>query len=100
MTTSASGASAYSVTSHHPRCPTGQSTGDQWFDERQFEAYRELGYQLCKQALTETGDLIGNRLIPGVWRRPGFTNAPRVESRKKEMTEWDGLSASANVPGR
>ena len=26
-----------------------QSTADQFFDEKQFEAYRELGYQLCKQ---------------------------------------------------
>ena len=26
-----------------------QSTGDQFFDETQFEAYRELGYQLTKQ---------------------------------------------------
>jgi len=25
-----------------------QSTGDQFFDERQFEAYRELGYQIGK----------------------------------------------------
>lgn len=28
-----------------------QSTMDQIFDEEQFEAYRELGYQLCKQML-------------------------------------------------
>ncbi|MCH8347080.1 MAG: hypothetical protein IH901_01080 [Proteobacteria bacterium] len=30
-----------------------QSTADQFFDERQFEAYRELGYQLAKPALAK-----------------------------------------------
>ncbi|UCC84766.1 MAG: hypothetical protein JSW46_07555, partial [Gemmatimonadota bacterium] len=29
-----------------------QTTADQFFDEEQFEAYRELGYQLAKQLLT------------------------------------------------
>ena len=28
-----------------------ESTGDQFFDEKQFEAYRELGYQLGKRML-------------------------------------------------
>ncbi len=28
-----------------------QSTGDQWFDEAQFEAYRELGYSIVKSFL-------------------------------------------------
>jgi hypothetical protein len=26
-----------------------QSTGDQFFDEEQFEAYRELGYEIAKR---------------------------------------------------
>lgn len=28
-----------------------QTTADQWFDERQFEVYRELGYHIAKQAM-------------------------------------------------
>ncbi|MFN0193462.1 MAG: patatin-like phospholipase family protein [Aestuariivirga sp.] len=31
-----------------------QSTGDQFFDEEQFEAYREVGYRICEQMI---GDL-------------------------------------------
>lgn len=31
-----------------------QSTADQFFSERQFEAYREIGYQIAKQMLKDT----------------------------------------------
>ncbi len=41
----------YSYKKTHPAFPD-QSTVDQFFDEAQFEAYRELGYQLGKQACT------------------------------------------------
>ena len=34
----------------HPSFPH-QSTADQFFDERQFEAYRELGYHVAWQAM-------------------------------------------------
>lgn len=34
----------------HPQYPH-QTTADQWFDEQQFEAYRELGYHIGKEAL-------------------------------------------------
>ena len=34
----------------HPNFPH-QTTADQWFDEQQFEAYRELGYHIGKEAL-------------------------------------------------
>ncbi len=30
-----------------------QSTADQFFSERQFEAYREIGYQIAKQMLKD-----------------------------------------------
>lgn len=44
----------------HPAFPH-ESTGDQWFDEDQFEAYRHLGQQiaeaLCRQLLVGEGDL-------------------------------------------
>lgn len=43
-------ADIYAYKSEYPTFPD-QSTGDQFFDERQFEAYRELGYQLCKSML-------------------------------------------------
>jgi hypothetical protein len=33
----------------HPQFPH-QTTADQWFDEQQFEAYRELGYHVGKKA--------------------------------------------------
>lgn len=32
-----------------------QSTADQFFDERQFEAYREAGYAVCRSMLTANG---------------------------------------------
>ena len=42
----------------HPRYPH-QTTADQWFDEQQFEAYRELGYHVGKQALAPLEAMIG-----------------------------------------
>jgi hypothetical protein len=33
-----------------------QSTGDQWFDEAQFEAYRELGYSIVKSFLDASAE--------------------------------------------
>jgi Patatin-like phospholipase len=36
----------------HPDFPN-QSTSDQFFDEEQFEAYREVGYRLCKQMVDD-----------------------------------------------
>jgi len=34
-----------------------ESTGDQMFDEKQFEAYRELGYQICKNMLNSRSSI-------------------------------------------
>lgn len=34
----------------HPSFPH-QTTADQWFDEQQFEAYRELGYHVARESL-------------------------------------------------
>ncbi len=42
----------YGYKSGHPTFPD-QPTTDQFFDESQFEAYRELGYQLTKQMLRD-----------------------------------------------
>lgn len=33
-----------------------QTTADQWFDESQFESYRELGYQVAKLALSPAAE--------------------------------------------
>ena len=41
-------ADIYGYKSAHPTFPD-QPTSDQFFDESQFEAYRELGYRLCAQ---------------------------------------------------
>jgi hypothetical protein len=46
----------YGYKSGHSNFPD-QTTADQFFDEAQFEAYRELGYQLTKTMLVETGVL-------------------------------------------
>lgn len=42
----------YAYRASYPSYPN-QPTLDQFFDERQFEAYRELGYQLTKQLLVD-----------------------------------------------
>jgi len=38
----------------HPTFPQ-ETTGDQFFDEGQFESYRELGYQLTKAGFAALG---------------------------------------------
>lgn len=40
-----------------------QTTGDQFFDEEQFEAYREVGYRIAEQMLGET--MLKDRLSSG-----------------------------------
>lgn len=45
-------ADLYAYKASNPSYPD-QSTLDQFFDERQFEAYRELGYQLTKQMVQD-----------------------------------------------
>ncbi len=45
-------ADVYGYRNDNPKFPD-QTTGDQFFDERQFEAYRELGFQLTKRALRD-----------------------------------------------
>jgi len=50
--------------SGHPTFPD-QPTTDQFFDEAQFEAYRELGYQLTKQMLR---DAEVQRLLGGFFK--------------------------------
>ena len=45
----------YAYKAQNPEFPD-QSTLDQFFDEDQFEAYRELGYRLVKRMLAELSD--------------------------------------------
>ncbi len=54
----------YGYKSAHPTFPD-QSTTDQFFDEGQFEAYRELGYQLTKKMLRDNA-AAGWSWIPNV----------------------------------
>jgi hypothetical protein len=42
----------YAYQADHPEFPN-EPTSDQFFNERQFESYRELGYQLTKQLLQD-----------------------------------------------
>lgn len=55
-------ANVYSYKGVHPTFPH-QSTSDQFFDEKQFEAYRELGYYVCSQMLDSEE---GKRIFPEV----------------------------------
>ncbi|MCU0432204.1 MAG: hypothetical protein MUC87_01970 [Bacteroidia bacterium] len=54
-------ADVYSYKGVHPEFPH-QSTADQFFDEKQFEAYRELGYKITHDLLT-ANDLQGKPLL-------------------------------------
>lgn len=45
----------YSYKGMHPEFPH-ESTADQFFDEKQFEAYRELGYRITKSLLEAKGE--------------------------------------------
>jgi hypothetical protein len=49
-------ADLYSYRERHPEFPD-QSTADQFFDEKQFEAYRELGYQTAWHMTREFSSL-------------------------------------------
>ncbi len=51
-------ADIYGYKSNHPSYPD-ESTGDQFFNEVQFEAYRELGYQQTKGAVGSKGGEAG-----------------------------------------
>jgi hypothetical protein len=43
-----------------------ESTGDQWFDEEQFESYRRLGLVTSEQAIAD----VRTAFDQGVWPRP------------------------------
>ncbi len=46
-----------------------QTTADQFFDEEQFEAYRELGYQITKEMLADPNTALHAR-IKALWAKP------------------------------
>lgn len=56
-------ADLYGYKAQNPAYPD-QSTADQFFDEAQFEAYRELGYRLTKAAMTDLGGRMDAALPP------------------------------------
>lgn len=49
-----------------------QSTGDQFFDESQFESYRELGHHVASSALEEAVTASRRRALEGVQSSHGF----------------------------
>ena len=59
-----------------------QSTGDQFFDVEQFEAYREVGYRICAQMLDDLKlcDLFARQQRPSLAKlRRGETFKPKGE---------------------
>ncbi len=60
-----------------------QSTGDQWFDESQFESYRTLGYHVAQTALSAAAASRG--------KAPTF---PQIFSYLREL--WTPLAVSAS----
>jgi hypothetical protein len=54
-------ADLYGYRSSHPEYPD-EPTSDQFFDEKQFEAYRELGYQLAYKMLNDAA-VTGNPAV-------------------------------------
>lgn len=63
----------------HPAFPN-QSTGDQFFDEKQFEAYRELGFQTC-------------------WRMLQDLRTGSAETRSRQASDAAALLFEAGGPG-
>lgn len=57
-------ADLYGYKKEHPAFPD-ESTGDQFFDEKQFEAYRELGFQAAWRMMTEVMD--DGKMAKRVW---------------------------------
>jgi hypothetical protein len=56
-------ADVYGYRARHADFPD-QSTGDQFFDENQFEAYRELGYRAAKPLAERLEDKLGTAGVP------------------------------------
>lgn len=50
-------ADVYAYRAAHPEFPD-ESTGDQFFSERQFEAYRQLGFRTAHTMQADLGDWI------------------------------------------
>lgn len=60
-------ADLYAYRKAHPEFPD-QPTGDQFFDEKQFEAYRELGFQTAHRMMTDA-DVLNNADVSRVLGR-------------------------------
>jgi len=61
-----------------------EPTHDQWFDEQQFEAYRELGYSIGKRLLTFTTDRRRDRHRVRKPLAPNASHPLQVEDNRKE----------------
>jgi hypothetical protein len=82
----------YSYKRMNPTYPD-QSTANQFFDERQFEAYRELGYQLGRQVCGATDQKSIKEFFEAAekhWRSVGkMEAAPGFEPGNKGFAERD-----------
>ena len=60
-----------------------QSTADQFFDEEQFEAYRELGYEIADSFIqhdTHNGLMLGQSIRSPFHRGPLVTQAAATQA--------------------
>lgn len=72
----------YSYKGIHPEFPH-QSTADQFFDEKQFEAYRELGYYVCWQMM-ESPETVFDEVKMDKEERAKFVMTPEIRKQMRE----------------
>lgn len=70
----------------HPEFPD-EPTGDQFFDEKQFEAYRELGFQLTYQMLEDFEQVDADNMTINTFNLLGITRDAKDSSGKDATTE-------------
>lgn len=71
-----------------------QSTADQFFDESQFESYRQLGLYLGNACLKKFGELLPERAAPGR-EAASIGLVPAVERRSWRERLWPALPWAA-----
>jgi hypothetical protein len=72
----------------HPSFPH-QTTADQWFDEQQFEAYRELGYHVARESLRPISEVSTATNIEDFFiqlRQHWYPSPPSMEDRSTHFT--------------
>lgn len=69
----------------HPSFPH-QTTADQWFDEQQFEAYRELGYHIGKEGMNAVEEIEAKTSLEDLFIRLKEFWCPRSVSIEQQFT--------------